>query len=92
MPESVFTTATAPDNEYGRVKLRCRRGTRELDLMLNRFVESEYLSLSTNEKDQFERLLDQQDPILITWLLGQDQPGDSNLARLVDSIRQAFRH
>jgi len=86
------STATTPENDYGRVKLRCRRGTRELDLMLNRFIDTQYLSLSIDEQSQFDQLLDQHDPVLTAWLFGQDQPGDYSLARLVDRIRQTFRH
>ena len=92
MAEPGASTATTPENEYGRVKLRCRRGTRELDLMLIRFIDTQYLSLSMDEQTQFDQLLDQHDPVLTAWLFGQVQPGDNSLARLVDRIRQTFRH
>lgn len=90
MPES--STTSQIENICGRVVLRCRRGTRELDLILARFINDHYRDLSPGERCQFDQLLNQQDPVLTTWLFGQAQPGDNDLARLVHRIRHTFKH
>ncbi len=92
MAESEVDDGAIEGSVCGRVVLRCRRGRRELDLMLTRFVEAHYSSLSAGEKRCFDRLLDQQDPVLAAWLFGQTRPDDGQLARLVCKIRQTFVH
>jgi len=59
-----------------RLRWRCRRGTKELDLILTRFLEQEYASLSDAQKDDFEALLLEQDPDLAGWLWGGEKAPD----------------
>lgn len=66
---------------------RCRRGVRELDVLLGRFVESEYQQLSLAEQKDFERLLDVQDPIIMDWLFARSKPADSGLNSLIHRLR-----
>lgn len=61
---------------------RCRRGTRELDELLCRYLQSGHPDWSG-----LERLLEQPDPLLSAWLLGSGEPEDRALKRLVDEIR-----
>jgi len=53
---------------------RCRRGMRELDVLLERFAREQYRSASPERKLAFERLLELPDPLLVDLLLA---PGDS---------------
>lgn len=64
---------------------RCRRGTRELDVVLSGFVERRFDQLAVAEQSAFERLLEQQDPVIMDWILGRADPGD--LLSIVDLIR-----
>lgn len=72
----------------GRLVWRCRRGTRELDLILGRFLENGYGGLDARQREQFERLLDYEDDALQLWLLGYAEPEDAALAEIVTLIRQ----
>jgi antitoxin CptB len=72
-----------------RLVWRCRRGTRELDLILGRFLEQCYDQLAPAERVHFERLLDQEDDQLQAWLIGDRRPMDEDLARLVERILAA---
>jgi antitoxin CptB len=49
------------------------RGTREMDLILGRFADSEIANLSNDELAEFERLIEVPDPDLYAALTG-DQP------------------
>jgi len=69
-----------------RLHWRCRRGTKELDLLLQGFLDSQYALLDPVEKDSFETLLELQDPELIDWLWGQAEP-PRELASIVARIR-----
>lgn len=73
-------------SDRSRLVWRCRRGTRELDLVLGRFLERAYDQLTPAERVHFERLLEQEDDLLQAWLIGDRRPRDEDLARLVERI------
>ena len=84
-------TLSAPsDPALARRRLRwqCRRGMRELDLLLSDRVERHYATFSDQQRQDLERLLSHQDPLLLAWLMGQQQPTDPVLASLVTRLRQ----
>lgn len=57
-----------------KLRWRCRRGTKELDIVLQRFLDDGYAALSESDRDAFEALLDEQDPALADWILAGDPP------------------
>lgn len=69
------------------VRWRCRRGMKELDVLLERFLERGYANLDERERDMFARLLDQKDPDLLAWLTGQEQPVNPALAALIERMQ-----
>ena len=70
-------------------KLRwlCRRGMRELDLLLTTYLETGYPRASDRHKAAFCELLTLADPELVAYLLGGEIPGDPALAHVVRDIR-----
>ena len=56
-----------------RLLWRCRRGLKELDLLLERFARERWAGTSPGLKGGFERLLELPDPVLAELLLG---PGE----------------
>ncbi|HEX5513639.1 MAG TPA: succinate dehydrogenase assembly factor 2 [Gammaproteobacteria bacterium] len=74
--------------DSGRLAWRCRRGTRELDLILGRFLERGYSELDVRQRELFERLLDCEDDRLQLWLLSSEEPADAELAEIVEIVRQ----
>ncbi|MGH8250441.1 MAG: succinate dehydrogenase assembly factor 2 [Steroidobacteraceae bacterium] len=74
------------DATLARVQWRCRRGTRELDLLLGRWLEHCWSSAGSGQRQAFQRLLDQPDPDLTAWLIGGSRPADRSLAAIVDDI------
>lgn len=67
---------------------RCRRGVRELDVLFGRYLEEEYDSLSAAQKAGFEKLLDQQDPVIMDWLFDRSQPSDPDLIEHVARLKE----
>ncbi len=57
-----------------RLLWRCRRGLKELDLLLERFAKERIGGVSPEMQRAFERLLELPDPVLVELLLG---PPDS---------------
>jgi antitoxin CptB len=83
------TGAAADDEaEVRRLRWRCRRGMRELDQLLVRWLERERPTASEAERGDFLRLLDCEDDRLWRWFLGHETPPDAPLDALVQRIRQ----
>jgi antitoxin CptB len=61
---------------------------KELDMLLERFLASEYDKLDGAGRADLLVLLEQEDPILWNWLLGHSQPYDVGLGELVGRIRE----
>ncbi|HSX20499.1 MAG TPA: succinate dehydrogenase assembly factor 2 [Gammaproteobacteria bacterium] len=58
------------ENKLSKVLWRCPRGMLELDMMLQRFCETVYSTLSPEKQQLFEDLLEEQDQDLQRWLTG----------------------
>ena len=70
-----------------RLRWQCRRGMRELDLLLTDYLENDYSHSSDEQKQAFRELLGLPDPDLIGYLLGAQTPPDIALANVVSQIR-----
>ena len=71
--------------QASRIKWQCRRGMRELDELLNAYLENRYDDASDEEKAAFRRLLELSDPQLVGYLLRQQAPAP-DLAIVVQHI------
>ncbi|MCH9770609.1 MAG: succinate dehydrogenase assembly factor 2 [Gammaproteobacteria bacterium] len=74
------------DNAQGRIRWKCRRGMLELDILLLNFFDNYFTTLSLEQKNIFERLLDEPDPDLYAWFLGHKKSTDAELQAMVDDI------
>lgn len=71
-----------------RFKLRCRRGMKELDFVLDRYLARHFASASDAEIQLFDELLDIQDPELF-GILFETEATPERFAILAAKIRQA---
>jgi antitoxin CptB len=79
------------DDRRKRLLFRCwHRGTREMDLILGRFADTEISTLSDADLTELERLLEVPDPDLYAALTG-DAPLDSEYASTLFDRIKAFR-
>ncbi len=74
-------------DDLKRLKWRCRRGTLELDLMLQRYLEQCYELATPAEQSVFTQLLALEDSELLQYLMGNRRPESAPLAKIVDQIR-----
>ena len=58
-------------NQLARLRWQCRRGTKELDLLLQRYLETGYLVADDEEKALFVELLELEDDELLAVLMGE---------------------
>jgi antitoxin CptB len=69
-----------------RMRWRCRRGMKELDILLERFLKSGFEAIDGKQKDVFADFLDLQDPQLADYLLRGVVPADADFEALVKQI------
>jgi antitoxin CptB len=70
----------------GELVWRTRRGTKELDLILSRWLERCYARATDDERAQFVRFLDLPDPEMAAYLLQHEKPADPSFAALVSQL------
>lgn len=74
--------------DEGRLRWMCRRGMLELDILFERFIDNGgYERLDQDERQLFEVLMQEPDPVLFSWFLGSEA-ADQRFAELVQKIRK----
>ena len=71
--------------ELGMLRWRCRRGMKELDVLLERYVDQSYHGAPAAEQASFRQLLDTEDPELHAYCLGRLTP-PARFAALIERI------
>jgi antitoxin CptB len=74
--------------ELGKLRWRCRRGMKELDVLLSRYVEQRFCAAPNAEQEAFRRLLETEDALLYGYCLGSEPP-PSRFATLIERITAA---
>ena len=74
--------------QESRLKWQCRRGMRELDMLLTNYLETGYVAATEADKSAFRQLLELPDPELVSYLLGGESPANPELARIVERLRR----
>ena len=75
MIESTAYTGQSVVTEKSRLRWQCRRGMRELDVLLTRYLDERYDAAGAAEKAAFRQLLTLSDPDLVGYLLQKQSPG-----------------
>lgn len=57
-----------------QLRWRCRRGMKELDVLLERYLDERLAQADPEERRAFEALLDVQDPIIFGYCFGALAP------------------
>lgn len=85
-------SSSLPLDSAAHVRWHCRRGMLELDILLLRFFDQHYATLTTAEQQLFQQLLTYPDPDLFTWLMGHGAPSSPELQSMITRIRDAKPH
>ena len=73
-------------SEESRLRWQCRRGMRELDELLLRYLESRYERADDDEKVAFQAVLALPDPELNGYLLQRQKPDSESIANVINLI------
>jgi antitoxin CptB len=74
--------------EMSRLRWLCRRGMKELDIVLTRYLDERYADSSDAEQALLRQLLQMPDPDLYDLLLRRTRTDDAELARLLQVLRR----
>ena len=77
---------TTDSISFKRLKMQCRRGMLELDVLLEPFLADVYLTLEEEDKQRFVNLLACEDQDLFPWFMQSSVPEDPDHARIVNII------
>lgn len=72
-------------DELAKLRWQCRRGTKELDFLLNRYLETGYLAADQGERELFLELLGMEDDVLVGVLMGKLVEG--RMEELIRKVR-----
>lgn len=78
-------------NEMARLRWRCRRGTREMDLLLEKFLDECYGDLTGDQQLVFARLLEESDVHILDWVMGKSQPADTTYRELIKILQARMK-
>ena len=73
--------------QMGKLRWRCRRGMKELDLLTLGYLERHYPTATPDEQQAFADLLELQDPVLMGYMVGRETPAEATTAQVVKVMR-----
>jgi antitoxin CptB len=76
-------------SELAKLRWQCRRGMKELDVLLEAYLEQRYPIAGEAEQGAFRALLELQDPVLFDYMVGRDRPTSEDERRVIDALRRA---
>lgn len=76
----------APEDKKRRLRWQCRRGIKEVEVLLVPFFEKYFDDLSASDQKGFEMFLQEQDADIFEWFTMRVKPADPKLAEMVDVI------
>lgn len=71
----------------GQLAWRCRRGLKELDLLLTGYLAEQYESAAPGERERFHRLVQEPDDQLWRYFYQGVKPDDPELESIIRKIR-----
>ena len=78
--------------DLSRLRWRCRRGMRELDVLLLRYLDREFATAAPSARSAFERLLSAQDPEILDLLAGRLAVDDVALNEVIKRLLAQSRN
>jgi len=80
-----------PAEEIPRLKWLCRRGVKELDIIMSHYLEYSFLDAPAAQQKAFKELLAIEDPILFQLVVGKGKSYDKEKDKLLARLRTAIK-
>ena len=82
-------TVMAASADTRRLQWRCRRGMKELDVLLERYLMNDFAGASAQRQQAFAGLLELPDPVLHAYMIGRAVPEEEALRDVVGAITRS---
>jgi antitoxin CptB len=79
-------------NDISKLRWQCRRGMKELDLLLENYLHQQYQGAPPAERRAFVSLLNLPDPVLLAYVMDHQQPATEEQRRVVARLRRTPRN
>lgn len=76
--------------ELSKLRWHCRRGVKELDVVLGNYLDNHYLDSSSDNKVAFKQLLQLEDPILMSLVMDYHASDDEHQRLVLDKIKTPY--
>ena len=80
------------EDNRSRLLWRCRRGIREMDIVLQEFLNQSYDTLSDTEKISFSKILNEADLDILNWIMEKDEPENDGVKNIIKLIRHSRKN
>ena len=77
--------------DVAQLRWQCRRGIKELDVLLEDYLAQHYSSAPPAEQHAFAELLGLPDPVLLAYVMNRQQPEAEVKRRVVARLRRTPR-
>ena len=74
-------------NNKSRLIWRCRRGMREMDILLETFIEKEYDNLTLDQQRCFENFLNETDADIYSWMTGNKNTEENSYKYFIQHLQ-----
>ncbi|MGI9229694.1 MAG: succinate dehydrogenase assembly factor 2 [Gammaproteobacteria bacterium] len=74
-------------SQLSRLRWRCRRGIKEMDLLLLRFLEQVLPGLDERQQEVFSQLLEEADLDIYAWITGRATPQQTAYLDIVSHLQ-----
>lgn len=74
-------------SEISRLRWLCRRGMKELDVLMTGYLDNCYSQADQTDQQSFKTLLEMPDPDLFALLVGRENSLNENIDKLVKDLR-----
>ncbi|PCJ44297.1 MAG: hypothetical protein COA99_07160 [Moraxellaceae bacterium] len=81
-----MSSSESKEDRKRRLTWQCRRGIKEIEVLIVPFFEKHFDSLSLDEQNNFEEFLKEQDADIFEWFTMRVKPTDPLMAAMVDVI------
>jgi antitoxin CptB len=86
MPPSSFPESGIVDK--ARLRWHCRRGMKELDVLLERYLAGRYDGAPETERVAFVALMSEEDPQIWSWIMGFEDLPAGETGHVIQQLRQ----
>ena len=77
--------------ELSQLRWHCRRGVKELDVVLRNYLDKHYLESSNDHKTAFKALLNIEDPVLMSLVMDYEKIEDPDQNSVLDKIKNPYK-